>query len=253
MLELAEEFDAERKGAFRRALIASGVAHVALLGLFAFGPRSSSSVPALPGVITVDLVAAAPAPAPPAPAPPEPEAVKPAPVEPPKPPPPPPQKVVLPKEPTQLPEKLQPKPPKPKPPPKAPPKDYDALMKELREQSGDARPQPVETPRPTAAVVAGAAGGTVRVSPEVAAWIRDVKIHVHKAWIKTPGFEGLETTLLVTLDAAGNVVGEPKIKQRSGNPYYDDSVVRAIQKASPLPKPPAPGEWTFVFPSEESS
>jgi len=156
--------------------------------------------------------------------------------------------VVLPKEATQLPEKVQPK-PKPKPPPK----DYDALMKELREQSGDARPQPVETPRPAQAVVAGAAGGTVRVSPEVAAWIRDVKIHVHKAWIKTPGFDGLETTLLVTLDAAGNVVGEPKIKHRSGNPYYDDSVVRAIQKASPLPKPPAPGEWTFVFPSEEPS
>jgi len=253
MLDLAEEFDAGRRGAFRRALILSCVAHVVLLSVFYIGPSSHANTPSLPGVITVDLVAAAPAPAPVAPAPPAPPPEKPAPVpvpvEPPKPPPPPPpQKVVLPREPTQLPEKIPPK-PKPKPPPK----DYDALMRELRAQSGDVRPEPVQAPRPTQVAVAGASAGTVRVSPEVAAWIRDVKIHVHKNWIKTPGFDGLQTTLLVTLDAEGNVVGEPKIKQRSGNPYYDDSVVRAIQKASPLPKPPTPGEWTFVFPSEEPS
>jgi TonB family protein len=250
MLDLAEEFDAERRGAFRRALILSCVAHAAMLALFYFGPSARSSAPALPGVITVDLVAAAPglAPAAPAPPAPKPEAPAPVPVEPPKPPPPVPQKVVLPKEPTRLPENVPPK-PKPKPPPK----DYDALMKELRAQTGDARPQPVETAPSTQVAVAGGASGTVRVSPEVAAWIRDVKIHVHKNWIMTPGFERLETTLVVTLDAAGNVVGEPKVKQRSGNPYYDDSVVRAIQKASPLPKPPTPGEWTFVFPSEEPS
>jgi TonB family protein len=246
MLDLAEEFDAERRGAFRRALILSCVAHAALLALFYFGPSSHANAPALPGVITVDLLAAAPALAPVAP----PAATPaPVPVEPPKPPPPPPpQKVVLPKEPTRLPES-----PPPKPKPKPPPKDYDALMRELRAQSGDARPAPVETPEPTRVAVAGAAGGTVHVSPEVAAWIRDVKIHVHKNWIKMPGFDGLETTLLVTIDADGKVVGDPKIKRRSGNPYYDDSVVRAIQKASPLPKPPAPGEWTFVFPSEEPS
>ncbi|HTF32566.1 MAG TPA: energy transducer TonB [Myxococcota bacterium] len=250
MLDLAEEFDAERRGAFRRALILSCVAHAAMLALFYLGPSSRSSAPALPGVITVDLVAAAPGVAPAAPAPPapKPEAPAPVPVEPPKPPPPVSQKVVLPKEPTRLPENVPPK-PKPKPPPK----DYDALMKELRAQTGDARPQPVETAQNTQVAVAGGASGTVRVSPEVAAWIRDVKIHVHKNWIMTPGFERLETTLIVTLDAAGNVVGEPKVKQRSGNPYYDDSVVRAIQKASPLPKPPTPGEWTFVFPSEEPS
>jgi colicin import membrane protein len=252
MLDLAEEFDAERRGAFRRALILSCVAHVALLSVFYFGPTSHANTAALPGVITVDLVAAAPAPAPVAPAPPAPppETPAPVPVEPPKPPPPPPpQKVVLPREPTQLPEKMPPK-PKPKPPA---PKDYDTLMRELRAQSGDARPEPVQAPRPTQVAAGGASAGTVRVSPEIAAWIRDVKIHVHKNWIKTPGFDRLETTLLVTLDAQGNVVGEPKIKQRSGNPYYDDSVVRAIQKASPLPKPPTPGEWTFVFPSEEPS
>jgi colicin import membrane protein len=254
MPELAEAFDAERRSAFRRALLLSCVVHGALLTLFYWSPSFSSSVPAPPGIVTVDLVAAppgvAPAPAPPAP---KPQTPAPAPVEapkpPPPPPPPPPQKVVLPKEPTQLPQK-----PPPKPKPKPLPKDYDALMRELREQSGDARPQAVEQTRPSAPVtVASGGGGSVSVSPEVAAWIRDVKIQVHKNWIKSPDFEHLVTTLLVTLDAEGNVVGEPKVKQRSGNPYYDDSVIRAIHKASPLPKPPSPGEWTFVFPSEESS
>ncbi|HBZ70717.1 MAG TPA: hypothetical protein DEP35_13680 [Deltaproteobacteria bacterium] len=246
MLDLAEEFDAERRGAFRRALTLSCVAHAALVALFSFSPSSKSSVPALPGIITVDLVAAAPSLAP-APAPPAPKPEAPAPIEVPKPPPPPPpQKVVLPKEATQLPEKMPPK-PKPKPPPQ----DYDTLMKELRAQAGDARPQAVETVRNPQVAVAAPAGGTVRVSPEVAAWIRDVKIHVHKTWIKESDLADLSTTLIVTLDAAGNVVGEPKVKQRSGNPYYDDSVIRAIEKASPLPKPPTPGDWTFVFPSEE--
>ena len=39
--------------------------------------------------------------------------------------------------------------------------------------------------------------------------------------------------------------------RRSGNPWYDESVVRAIQKASPLPPPPEAGEWPFVFKPED--
>jgi TonB family protein len=51
----------------------------------------------------------------------------------------------------------------------------------------------------------------------------------------------------VRLDAGGRVVGPPRVTQRSGNPWYDESVVRAIQKASPLPPPPEAGEWPFEF------
>ena len=57
--------------------------------------------------------------------------------------------------------------------------------------------------------------------------------------------------LEVKLDAAGNVKGKPRIARRSGNPWYDDGVVRSIQKASPLPAPPEAGAWTFVFTSDE--
>ena len=56
---------------------------------------------------------------------------------------------------------------------------------------------------------------------------------------------------VMILDAAGNVKGKPKIARRSGNPWYDDGVVRSIQKASPLPAPPEAGAWSFVFISDE--
>jgi TonB family protein len=52
---------------------------------------------------------------------------------------------------------------------------------------------------------------------------------------------------MVDLDAGGNVIGVPEVVQRSGNPWFDEGVVRAIQKASPLPPPPAADEWPFVF------
>jgi colicin import membrane protein len=50
----------------------------------------------------------------------------------------------------------------------------------------------------------------------------------------------------VTLDATGNVLGVD-ISRGSGNPFYDQSVVRAIEKASPLPPPPESGDWPFLF------
>jgi TonB family protein len=265
-----DRFDDESRTRFRRLVGLSLAAHAAVLAWVGFGPSFASPPPGIPGVVTVDLVAAAPgpmpgreapakAPAPPKPPPPEPkvEAPKPEPVAA-KPAPPTPDKVVLPKEAAKAPEKVSPK-------PKAAqkPVDYDDFMKQLRQNAGESRPEPVQTARatPPAAAPADAAdaggggggGGTVKVSPEVMAWIRDARIHVRKNWVRGPGYQGLVTTLLVELDASGNVVGEPEVKQRSGNPFYDDSVVRAIQKASPLPRPPTAGEWTFVFPSEETS
>ncbi len=63
--------------------------------------------------------------------------------------------------------------------------------------------------------------------------------------------EPLETQIDVELDAQGNVLSAPKVTRRSGNPWYDESVVRAVQKASPLPPPPEPGTWPFVFRPED--
>jgi hypothetical protein len=139
--------------------------------------------------------------------------------------------------------------------PPAPTEDYEDVMAKLRAEAGE----PSEAPAPAEPVEVAsaqpAASGSGRpVSPQVAAWMRRVKIHVRKAWVVPPGFrtQPLETRVIVRLDAGGAVLGEPRIARRSGNPWYDDGVVRGIQKASPLPPPPEAGEWEFIFVPEDS-
>lgn len=282
----AGSFDEGDRKRFRAMVLGSAGAHLLLLAFLALGPGLSPPPPGIPGVVMVDIVTMAPGlspapaaapkavarrPAPPKPAPKAEPIPPPDPVAPPKPPPPVVNKQVLPKEAVAKP-KPAPRPvekpaekPIAKEPPKLAPKpaakqvDYDDLMKDLRADAGEERPEAIaqaasgagRTASPST-LPSGGLGGTVKVSPEVMAWIRDARIHVRKNWVKAPGFQRLQTQLLVNLDAAGNVTGEPRVVQRSGNPFYDDSVVRAIQKASPLPRPPRAGEWPFVFPSEES-
>lgn len=276
---------------FPRVLLVSAIAHAVLLLLLAVSP-SFSSAPSLPDAITVDLLAppgpppaaksgpkakaAAPKaiPAPPtpkaAPEPVPPPQVKPAPLPPPpaKPapaPPPPTTAKVLPKEASKAPEAVKPAPPPStaaapapaaKPAPPARQQNIDDVMAQLRAEAGEESPAPVEEARLDASDVAGTGGGggSVQVSPEVMAWLKSARIHVRRSWVLQPGFrlEPLSTQVRVNLDAAGNVVGEPEVIRRSGNPWYDESVLRAIQKASPLPAPPRAGAWDFLFQPEES-
>jgi TonB family protein len=200
-----------------------------------------------------------PAPEPPKPIPPRREAVLPktpekapearkpkerTPTEPKPEPPPPKARAEAPKRPS------RPEPPRPTPPPE---RSYDDVMAELRKEKGDPRPAPVQestaSPAPGAAAPGVLGGPGAPVDPGVAAWLRAARIHVEEAWVLPPGFqrEALQAVVEVQLDAAGHVVAQPRVVQRSGNPWYDESVVRAIQKASPLPPPPEPGVWQFEF------
>ena len=212
----------------------SGVVHLVLLLAFSFSPRPAGT--SLPAVVRVDLVAA-PAPA----------RAAPARRRPPKP-----KKIVLPTEPTRLP-KPKPKPeakPEPKPEPAAEPQvDYDDFLAKLREEAGEVD-QPVEVAG-TGSGLPGAGRG-VPVTPEVMAWMRSAKVHVTRAWVLAPGFrtQSLWTEIRVRLSAGGEVLGT-HVARRSGNPWYDESVERAIKKASPLPRPPEADEWIFVFRPED--
>jgi TonB family protein len=78
--------------------------------------------------------------------------------------------------------------------------------------------------------------------------MRRVKIHVKRSWILEPAAKRqvVQTLVAVTLDATGNVL-EVELRERSGNASFDASVVRAIEKATPLPPPPESGEWPFIF------
>jgi TonB family protein len=258
-----------RRRAFRRWVLVSAAGHGLLLAALIWAPRPRAEA-ALPGAVTVDLVAmagpagaaaaprqAAPPPAPSKPLPPEPAPAKP---EPPKPPPPLPPKAetVLPKTPQRDPDKPKPKAqpePKPEPPKKPEPAkpDYDDVLASLRAERGETRPEAVDRSAAGARSAEAAGGRGMVVTPEVAGWLRAARIAVRQAWALPPGFrkQPLETHVSVDLDAQGNVLSEPKVTQRSGNPWYDESVVRAIQKASPLPAPPEPGTWPFVFRPED--
>jgi TonB family protein len=57
----------------------------------------------------------------------------------------------------------------------------------------------------------------------------------------------LMTELLVDLDAQGNLLSEPRVVRGSGDARFDESAVRALRKASPLPAPPEAGVWTIGF------
>jgi colicin import membrane protein len=236
---VANELGEIRQREFRRMLVVSVTGHCLLFFFLIFRPGPASVM--LPGVVSVELVAAPAAPAPAKPA---------RPAAPPKPVP---KKVVLPKEPTAPKpkavkvEKKAP-PPEPTPEPEVVEQEYSDVIDQLRAAAGESAEQPEESAAAPAAMGSGGGIG-VQVSPEVAAWIKQAKIHVRRAWVLPPAFrtQALEAHVLVRLDAGGNVIGIPDVVRRSGNPWFDEGVVRAIQKSSPLPPPPAADEWSFVF------
>ncbi len=248
MAEWAVDIEQERRREFHRALVASGIVHGVMLALLAWAPATSSRY-VLPGVVVVDLVAAPRHMPPPAASRPK---AKPRPLPPPEAAAPPkPKKVVLPKQATQPVEKAP-----TKPPPKArEQKEYDDVLAQLRADAGESRPDPRAEDRSEAAPAMAGEPGGVLVSPEVAQWIRDVRIHVRRGWVVPGHFrdQALVTRVRVEVDGGGRVIGTPSLTQSSGDPYWDDNVVRAVQKASPLPAPPTSvaGEWPFEFRSDE--
>ena len=247
-----------RKRELRFMFALSAVFHLSMAALLVTSNFSLSrnDVYQLPGVISVDLVAAPPAatprPAPPKAAPPKPPPLVKKPIV---------KKTVLPKEAMLDPEK--PKPlakAKPKPAPELVPdskpvvqENYADVMAQLRAEAGESAPEPVVTATAKTAAVPRSPAG-IAISPEDAAWIRRTKTHVKRYWVVAPGFrtQDFETHVLVNIDRRGDVRGKPKITKPSGNPWYDESVVRAIIKSSPLPAPPEADRWPFVFRPEDS-
>jgi len=260
------DLEGVRRRELRRTVLVSSVAHALVVAAFLVSPQIRSRPLVGPSVVTVDLVAPPPRAAPPTPAP-APPAPKPRPVARRAP-----SRVVLPAEPTrtvpETPEPVVPAEPTPRPEPVE--ESYEDLLERLRAERGEAEPEarevvslhpeattpePPPPPAPAAEVPAPAArtgpatGGGVPAPPEVVAWLRDARVHVRRSWVvpQAMRFQPLETRVEVELDATGRLLGEPEITRRSGNPWYDESVVRAIEKADPLPAPPEAGTWPFVF------
>ncbi len=241
-----DELEDDRRRSYRRMVALSSAAHVGLLAVFLIRPPSLGETKPLPPVVSLVPVSALTTPKPvekPTP-PPEAEPAPPPPALPEA------AQVVIPEHSVQKP-KPKPKPverePEVAPRPKEPEQvDLDDLLNELREEI-PASPEPVAKPAEQAAV-AGPSGPGVVVTPEVLAWINRVKAHVKRNWALAPGFRAqrISTEVRVTLTASGEVI-DFEITRRSRNPWYDDSVERAVRKATPLPRPPQDGDWTLTF------
>jgi colicin import membrane protein len=87
----------------------------------------------------------------------------------------------------------------------------------------------------------GGAQGSVRLSPELSDYFRRLEESVRNSWV-LPGAlvrdaGNLVVELRIVIEKDGRVSAQ-RIERGSGNTYFDDSVLRAIRKASPLPVPP---------------
>lgn len=267
-------FDDRRR--LRNGLLISLAVHASFLGMLAISP--SRTVPPLPDVLSVDLIAApaaAPAPTaapkpsakPPAEAAPKPQAPKPPPPKPapkaaPKPPPPPPPPPIA-KAPVQalpenVPTKVRKVAPAPKVDPRLRPKEkelsYDEAMASLGvgPEQDDVPQAASPAPVPEQSSGSPSRRNGIAVSPEMLAWVTATTRRIQSNWkgISTYEGRGLATSLELELSARGDVLGTPRVVRSSGDPYFDDNAVRAVMMVSPLPAPPRAGLTVFVFKSE---
>lgn len=78
--------------------------------------------------------------------------------------------------------------------------------------------------------------GGAHFSPERIAYSQALKAHVKSKW-RWAGEERLRAKVRMKLLASGEVV-DVRIEESSGNSTFDESVVSAVNKASPAPPPP---------------
>ena len=110
---------------------------------------------------------------------------------------------------------------------------------------GDRVAHRIEPPPPRPAQGAGGFGGgsqgTVRLPPELREYFRRLEEAVREAWVlpepvaREAGKLMVELRIVIERDGR---VSETRVERSSGNAYFDESVRRAIRKASPLPVPP---------------
>lgn len=89
----------------------------------------------------------------------------------------------------------------------------------------------------------GGGGGTLAPYAKVA-YQNELQAHVKSGWRWMQRSDRLRTLVRVRISPTGDI-SEVRILEGSGNSNFDDSVVRAVKKASPVP--PAPREFYSDF------
>lgn len=82
-----------------------------------------------------------------------------------------------------------------------------------------------------------AGGGGTLGAYALVAYQNELQEHVKSGWRWMVRTEHLRTLVRVKIEQNGNI-SDVKVEQSSGNSNFDDSVVRAVRKASPVPPPP---------------
>lgn len=255
-------FKRPQPGKWQSAALAAGM-HL-LLALFLY--YSVSWQTSQPAAVQVELVGSLPpieAPVRPPPPPPEPLVEKqPEPVVEPPPPPPPKPDIAIkeppkPKTPPKVEPKPEPKPVEKKPEPKPEPKvekkpepkpvppdnrreieQQEKLFKEslARESADQMRRQAAQEADLMAKLAADGARSKARET-----WAGRISAKVKPNVVVPPGASGNpEAVVAISLLPDGSVVGEPRLRQSTGNAALDAAILRAIVKSSPLPKPEDP-------------
>ncbi len=103
------------------------------------------------------------------------------------------------------------------------------------------RPAPPGKAPPAPGGALGGGVGSARVPPEQLAYFRELDERIRDNWI-VPALGRTDAGTLtvqirITIEKDGKVTNV-KMEKSSGNRFFDDSVLRAIHKASPLPVPP---------------
>ncbi len=100
-------------------------------------------------------------------------------------------------------------------------------------------PSPPARVPPPSAGGAGGGGATTGESPERLRYARALWEKIYESWVPPVSGGGHSRPALVSIkiEKDGKATNM-KIEESSGNRFFDDSVLRAIRKASPLPLPP---------------
>ncbi|MDD5250515.1 MAG: energy transducer TonB [Rhodocyclaceae bacterium] len=235
----------KREAPGRRISIVLAVAvHVGLAIFLIYGVRWQSE---RPEAVEVELVQAVPAP----------PAAEPAPAEPPPAPPQKPAPVVEPKLPPKVEPKPAPAPPKPdiavkeKEKPKPPPKPeapafnpMEMMKRELTQltQRNTTAAADAELARMKAAQAAAAHDSASK------GWEKRIAAKIKGNIVRPANATGNpEAIFEITLLPDGSLVGEPRLKQSTGNAALDNAIERAIRKSDPLPKPEDPSVFQRIL------
>ena len=138
---------------------------------------------------------------------------------------------------------------------------YEDAMESLDEELGEDEtedllapppPRPGDRVMPTSGNAPESRAG-VSLNAEDAAWGLAVRRKVGSNFVMPSNFRGrgLVTAIRLEITTAGELIGDPEVQRSSGDPYFDDFALLAVEKAAPLPPPPRPGQLFLLFSAED--